>query len=192
VVFAWLAGAQVLARVLGADGRLGEPQTLADGDPDSAVLGVSGDDDGDAVALYSLPGNRLQMSRYDAGREAAAPSTPPAAIADPLPAPTIPPPDRHPPHLRYLALDSRHPRANRAPALMLHTDMAGELRVTLKHRRRTLQARGLIRAGKVRFKLPRLSAGTWTLTAVEQGVNGDASTTARLRFGVKRAARPRP
>ena len=188
VVFAWLEGAHVLARVLGADGGLGEPQTLADGDPGSAVLGVGGDDDGDAVALYSQPGNRLQMSRYDAGREIAAPSAPPPA----LPAPAIPPPDRHPPRLKHLALDPRHPRADRAPALTLRTDLAGELRITLKHRRRTLRERGLIRTGKVRFKLPRLSAGTWTLTAVEQGASGDASTTARLRFSVRRAARPRP
>jgi hypothetical protein len=265
IAFAWVEGphgadpAHVQARVLGADGRLGEPRTLAEGDLGPVVLGVGGDEDGDAVALYSQPGNLLQMSGYDgAGPEITALSVPRAGFAgqglpfavegfdvwsgpadaatwrfgdgqtahgvavghaydqaggytvqveladavghttsasrdvaiaglDPLPAPTIPPPDRHP-RLTHLALDPRHPRANRAAVLTLRSDLAGELRITLKRRggRRTVTIRRLIRTGKVRVKLPRLAAGTWTLTAAE------ADVQARLRFSVRRAARPRP
>jgi hypothetical protein len=254
---------RIVGRVLGADGRLGEAAELAPG-TNAPVLGVGGDDAGDAVVLYSEPTADhfvLQLSGFDgAGPRITAFSVPRTGFAGqglPLaveaedvwsghamtatwhfgdgdvadgvavghtfaapgdytvrvdvadatgnvtsatrdvaiapapepPQPTIPPPDRQPPHLRRVAVQLR---AGRAPVLTLHTDLAGELRVRLTHGRRTVKARGLIPAGIVRFTLPRLAPGTWTLSVAEHGVRGDTSRTVRLRVRVRRAARPRP
>jgi hypothetical protein len=75
-VFAWLerdGQVDLVARVLGADGTLGDPATLAPATDEDALLAVGADTEGNAVALAAqqnpfLPGDTfiLQAFGYDA------------------------------------------------------------------------------------------------------------------------------
>jgi hypothetical protein len=110
---------------------------------------------------------------------------------------------------RGLSIHPRRPRAGHAPTLVLTTDEAGTLDLTLtriapgvkRGRRCVARSRGErtkpctrtlarvdatrpLAAGARQVRLPRLAAGTWMVTATVTDAAGNHSTRGRLRVRV--------
>ena len=224
-VFAWVVGAfpgTTVGRVADAAGVLGEPVTLRE--TGSVLLAVGGDARGNALALYSRPGDGAFVLGATDYRVYA----PPEASPDPDPVIEEPPvletsepqeepttePDAPPatdlraPLLGAISISPRRQRAARAGMLSLTTDEGGLAEFALtktapgvrsggrcvdRARRhgpsctRTLARRTAshpVVSGTQRVRLPRLSAGTWTLTVVVTDAAGNASRPRRLRLHV--------
>ena len=131
----------------------------------------------------------------------------PGATPSPPTGPTQggPPPDRRAPLLSGVAISARR---GRAPVLTLTTNERGSLRATLARTvpgvrsggrcvargrargqrcTRTLARRTVSRslsAGRGQVTLPRLAAGTWTVTAIVTDIAGNRSSARRLNFRV--------
>ena len=142
------------------------------------------------------------------------PTPTPAPVPAPAPAsapPTVlpPAPDARAPVVRGVSINPGRPRAGRAPALALTTDEAGTLDLTLARTapgvrsgsRCVARSRGrgakrctrtlarvdgthALAAGTQRVTLPRLAAGTWTVTAIVTDAAGNRSASSRLTVRV--------
>ncbi|MDA0161537.1 hypothetical protein OM076_14770 [Solirubrobacter ginsenosidimutans] len=209
-VFAWVVGAfpgRTVGRVANASGVLGAPVTLRE--TGSVMLAVSGDARGNALALYSRPGGDafvLGAIDYDVDGEpepAPYPDSDPVVEAppeidtsEPQEPPTIEPSappesDERAPRLERVSISPKRVHAGRAATLALATDEAGRTTITLTKTgrcaaracpRRTISR--AVRPGTQRVRLPRLSAGAWTLTVVVTDAAGNASRPRHLHLHV--------